>query len=740
MLKVKRLFVVTQIICIWAGAAVYGAPSGIKDYSGDRGKYISIDPNNGEALMAQVEGPGCIWRIWSANPTGKIRFYLDGDKSPTYEFDFEGLFAGKVAGFPRPLIWQRKVDIGGSNPASNCYMPIPFAKSCKVTMDKPHNKLYYHIGYSTFPKDWKIKTFNLKRTPSEEATLQRVCTILKNCGRDPQPADNLEVIDETLTLGAGEKTVGIKLTGPATIHQLNMKISSKEKWAGRRVLLQIYWDGSNRPAVEAPIGDFFGDAWREDTYKSLPMGITDDLNYSYWRMPFAKSARIVITNQGTRPVELRYKIGYVKGELRPDSAYFHAGWRRDRNSSVFDYPMLECRGRGKFVGAVLYPDNIVGGWWGEGDEKIYVDGEKFPSYFGTGSEDYFGDAWGYRYFVNPYHGCPTRKEWNETRRQSAYRWHISDNIPFTKSFKIDIENYSAQRKDAIRNDYSSMAYWYQAPGGSDFFRSIAVADRIPQGPTHPHAIEAEDIIDTDKLAAGTAIVHEDDLPVELSKDKGLKVTGKAGTTVTINIPAPAEDRYTIRAVTAEELPASTYELLQDGKPVGKHVHLQKGNNRMRIRLAGKPVAGERCQAIFDYFVIEKHRKWSPAWYLIGPFDNTGGVGFDRDYGPEADGFDKTKTYTGKSGKAAWKKLKVGPGLVHSVVKYFDREEHIAFYACCEITSPAAMKTNMYVGCDDGIKIWLNGKLVHKVPGPQTYLMDQDRIGVELKKEKKGGHY
>jgi hypothetical protein len=149
-------------------------------------------------------------------------------------------------------------------------------------------------------------------------------------------------------------------------------------------------------------------------------------------------------------------------------------------SKEFDYPFLECAGRGRFVGAAQFVHNIVGGWWGEGDEKVYVDGEKFPSTFGTGSEDYYGDAWGIRWFSNPYAGCPyTSSSKTLGQVQSCYRWHISDHIPFEKSFKITIENYAAKKPaDAPKNDYSSVAYWYQLPGGTDFFESYAVKDRL----------------------------------------------------------------------------------------------------------------------------------------------------------------------------------------------------------------------------------------------------------------------
>ncbi|MHC4799592.1 MAG: glycoside hydrolase family 172 protein, partial [Planctomycetota bacterium] len=691
-----------------------------------------VDPQTGEALMAQMEGPGCIWRIWSANPRGRIRFYLDGDTKPTYELDFNAIFAGKVPGFPRPLIWQRKVDLGGNNPASNCYMPIPFAKSCKVTMDKAHTMLYYHIGYATFPKNWNIKTFNLKRTESEEATLQRVCNILKNCGQDPQPAGYMKVDEKTVTLDPGRETVWTYTGKPATIRQFYAKLKSDDRWARRKVLLQMYWDKIKTPAVEAPIGDFFGDAWDEATYKSLPMGITDDLNYCFWRMPFGHSARIVFSNQGKKLTELRYKIAYTQQEHAPTTAHFYAKWRRDPNSSVFDYPMLECTGYGRFVGVVLYPDNIMGGWWGEGDEKIYVDGEKFPSYFGTGSEDYFGDAWGYRYFVNPYHGCPSRRAYNEGRHQSAYRWHVSDNIPFNKSFKIDIENYAAKHGKKLRNDYSSMAYWYQKPG-SDFFKSVPVEERIPAGPINPRAIEAEKLVDPDKLPQGVSIISEDDLPQRLCSGKGLKISGPAGTTATVNLPAKDDDRYLIKTVMAQGVPSSKFELLQEGQPITEHLRLNKGNNPIQVRLTGQPVEGSRCQLIIDYFMLEPYRKWAPAWYLIGPFDNTKGKGVDRDFGPETEPFNPNKTYPAKTEPVKWKKYKVAPGMVHQGGNYFPQTEHIALYAYTEVISPDVRKTKIYVGSDDTIKIWLNGQQVHSFNKPRGCAADQDRIPVNLKK-------
>lgn len=702
------------------------------DANGDAGHYLRIDPATGEGVMAEMEGPGCIWRIWSANPQGRIRFYFDGAEKPQLEHEFSALFTGKVTGFPKPLVWQRRTDVGGDNPASNCYVPIPYAKSCRVTADKPVNQ-YYHIGYTTFPKEWRVKTFSLEHTPAEEIVFQRVCKALANCGVDPQPVQNALTIEKNTTLVPGQPIPVADLKGPGTVRQFLTKLTSEERWARRKVLLQIFFDGDAAPAVEAPIGDFFGDAWDEASYKSLPLGITDDLNYCYWRMPFAQSARFVVTNQGRRPAQLRTRIVYQQGGPPAGAARFHAKWRRDPVSKDFDYPFLECAGPGRFVGAALFIDNIAGGWWGEGDEKVWVDGEKFPSTFGTGSEDYFGDAWGIRHFANAFHGCPTPGEFGQRRRQSCYRWHVADSIPFDNSFKMTIENYAAITKPPIPNDYSSMAYWYQAAGGSDFFTSTPVESRIPQGPRHAKGIDAENMIAADKPPVGAEIVTDDDLPEQMSFGKGLKISGQAGTTVPITIPAPDDGRFSIEARLARGVKASDFEILQDGKPIGEWVRLVKGPNTLSVRLSGKPVEGDRCCVILDFFILEPYRNFVRNWYLMGPFPNPSKMGTDQTYPPETEPFKADQSFSGKRGPVGWRKIRVPSGLMVSDDKYFEDGESFVFYVYTEVISPDDRQATVYAGSDDGIKVWINGDLVHTCKADRALQPDQDRFDIRLRK-------
>jgi len=316
----------------------------------DWGYYISVDEATGEALMADLKGPGCIRRIWSANPHGKIRFYLDGDTEPTYEFEFMKLFSGGIEPFRRPVVWCRKGDEEETPiTASDSYLPIPFARSCRVTMDKKY-RMFYHIGYQTFSPSTQVESFRLPLTESESKLLDRVCKTLSNCGVDPQPKANAESRSSEEVVIAGSNQELFRLTGPATITEFSAKILERE--AARTVTLRVYWDGAKEPSIEAPLDDFFGgaayDQGDKDTqYKSLAMGITDKLNYCYWRMPFRKEALFMVENNGQADTQITFRASYVRKPVADNAAYFHAKWRREAFCNSFEYPFLEACGWGK---------------------------------------------------------------------------------------------------------------------------------------------------------------------------------------------------------------------------------------------------------------------------------------------------------------------------------------------------------------------------------------------------------
>jgi hypothetical protein len=258
------------------------------------------------------------------------------------------------------------------------------------------------------------------------------------------------------------------------------------------MLLRIYWDGSDKPGVEAPVGDFFANCFgRRDSVVSLPVIVEDADSYNcFWRMPFRKGARIEIVNQGDKPVNLLYyNVDWIKLDSLPrDTPYFYAQYRQEYPvQQGKDYVLLETKGKGHYVGTVMAVRTRSPEWFGEGDEKIYIDGEDKPSIWGTGTEDYFMSAWGLQKTSTPYFGVPYFDQWGIVGgHTSAYRWHINDPIVFQKGIKVTMEHWGwmseDENKEYKRNswneredDYSSVAFWYQT--GAPTFTA-----RAPSGP------------------------------------------------------------------------------------------------------------------------------------------------------------------------------------------------------------------------------------------------------------------
>ncbi len=428
-------------------------------------------------VMAEMEGPGCLWRVWSALPEkGHVKIYLDGSDTPVIDMPFADWFDGKHAPFDYPLLSYRLEDLGCRG--QNLYFPIPYRKSCKIVAEGGWGR-YYHFNYTTFAKGTTVPVFTGQLSTEDAAALRRVNDYFAaDQGTDPAAArDGEKTHTEHVQIGAGE-TIVMELPGPRAITAIRgrMKTADRddEMAALRRLVLRITWDDQRRPAVWCPAGDFFGTAPGKNLYKSLPTGITEDGGYSLWYMPFAKRAKLELVNFDTKDRQLEVEI--VTAPLaRPmeELGYFHCKWHRD----VFpltedrwpDWTMIRAEGRGRFCGVMLHVFNAPGGWWGEGDEKFFVDGEKYPSTFGTGSEDYFGYAWGHPgLFERPYH-CQTMTQ-NNRGHQSLIRWHISDAVPYQKSFEGCIEKYFPNDRGTL---FACTACWYLAAGGTDPHTAVA---------------------------------------------------------------------------------------------------------------------------------------------------------------------------------------------------------------------------------------------------------------------------
>ncbi len=460
-------------------------------YDTATGKYVNWDANgdnNGiirkegdKEVFAEMEGPGCIWRIWSAMPKeGHVRIYLDGAEEPPVDLPFSGYFDGKNAPFTRPAL-VHTVSRGCNN-----YTPIPYQKSCKIVADAGWGA-YYHFNYSTFTKGTRVPTFKRELTAEESAALDQANTVLTGANFDPACAyPNQKVVTKTIQASAGKRTTVASLQGPRALTSIRVRLSLPRPPADRDMLrelaLQIRWDGESEPSVWAPLSDFFGD-FAANNYQSFPLGHGgDEWWYCNWYMPFAKNAQVELINDGKTAHDVTFEISHAP-LTRPveQFARFHAKWHRDvflpeePERRKIDWTIVKTEGAGRFVGVALHVWNPRGGWWGEGDEKFFVDGEKFPSTIGTGSEDYFGYAWcDPHLFENAYHNQPYN-DGNNRGHVVVNRWQITDNVVFHRSFEGDIEKYYPNQRPTL---YAATAYWYLSPGAKDPYQPVPLAQRV----------------------------------------------------------------------------------------------------------------------------------------------------------------------------------------------------------------------------------------------------------------------
>ena len=234
---------------------------------------------------------------------------------------------------------------------------------------------------------------------------------------------------------------------------------------------------------------------------SLPVIVEDADSYNcFWNMPFRKSARVEIVNQSDKSLNLLYyNIDWIKKQRLPkDTPYFHAQYRQEYPAEKGkDYLILDTKGKGHYVGTVLSVRTRSPAWFGEGDEKIYIDGEAKASIWGTGTEDYFLSAWGLKKTSTPYFGVPYFDQWGIVGSHTcAYRWHLNDPLVFNTGIKVTIEHFGWISPDENpdfkstswnerEDDYSSVAYWYQSGAGAPRARAAAAqpgaGDRLRAG-------------------------------------------------------------------------------------------------------------------------------------------------------------------------------------------------------------------------------------------------------------------
>jgi hypothetical protein len=534
-----------------------------------------------------------------------------------------------------------------------------------------------------------------------------------------------------------------KDTGAGCIRILRMILTGADPQVLRRAILRCYWDGEGTASVEAPIADFFGCGFGDVKYASLPLGNTDDGYYCYWPMPYGKSAKLDIENRSNAPLRVKFTVIYNRlAALKPNVGRFHAQWHQAVTEDRVPYRLLRATGRGRFCGVNMSMKGTRGIHFLEGDELIYVDGEK--RYNGTGTEDYFNCGWYFNAGIvhKPLHGLTVKNP--DESEIAAYRWQIPDFVDFDREIVVDIEHGGVS--DYPGALYSSVAYWYQIEPHEKFYkippgealgfprRSV----RLPEGTapaTKALAPGQPDIKRTSWEALGTNYFGPD-----------LLLLAKIGTEASFLVTVPEADRYQVIAygVAGPEfgrlaIPDKPGEAGDFYRAVGAGpadvavgtVALEPGQQRITLRVVDKNPDSAGAQVALYGIGLRSASPLVKRWLVIGAFPNPDGKGHNTAYPPENEGVVRDAVYQGVAGDVRWREATAGPNGVLDFRAIMTPVENVVGYAAAYVFSPNARKSEILVGSDDGVKVWINGKLVHDSPEQRGMRIDQDRAAIQL---------
>lgn len=473
----------------------------------DQNQFIRTEENQGrkERVMLDAEGPGCVVRFWlttDRNKKGMLRFYLDGAAEPALAFPAYDLLSGDLRIGP-PLAQPHPGYRPDSDGGNNFYLPIPYAKHCKITWEEAgQSSRYYQINYRSYAPGTAVRTFTRAALEAARPAVERVNNTLV------VPPDELQgqaIEKETELAPGGEHSLDLP-RGPGAVRRLELRVSAGQLPAPERALrslvLQMTCDGE--PTVWCPVSDFFGSGVGlsrvESWYRTVE---TNGMMVWRWVMPYQKSARLTLFNLAEQPVKVSLRATVSPWSWDGRSMHFHAVWRYEAGLKTpphRDWNFVKLAGRGVYVGDTLALFNPIATWYGEGDEKIWVDGASFPSHVGTGTEDYYG----YCYAPKPVHNTPfcgePRIDQPMTQgHNTSTRTRNLDGIPFRRALQFDIELIAWKPTTLI---YAATTYWYAFPGTASNVRpqpreaalpvpTLAEAIAAAAPPRKPGAVECE---------------------------------------------------------------------------------------------------------------------------------------------------------------------------------------------------------------------------------------------------------
>jgi len=434
-----------------------------------------------KALLADLQGPGVITRIFCALPKGTLKIYLDRQSEPLVSAPASEFFSGKLAPFSVPLV--------GNDPAGFSYFPVPFSKNARLEIESQPGDTsperfgyFWQVEWFELSGDYQVKSLTLPLSGPEKAALENLKASLAKLERfEVEPG--LKHFGFEQNILPGEKIKLAELAGPAVIRKIQLELIPDKK-AGREKILfaRIFcsWEGEDKPSVIVGAGSFFGNAFNQLSPKIL-VRRTGNGGESLIPMPFSQSAKIEIENPSNFSGKAGLQVWLEPGLGAQSPLRFHALEREEKVKAGAglnldhknDYQVLDASGQGRYLGTSLLVFNRYIVWWGEGEESFQIDG-KF-NWVGTGSEDYFDGSY-MNFGKNLFASSLIENSYGKgySGLTLAYKFHILDPVYFQNHIRLGFEHGLAAND--LDNWYRSVAYWYQTEPHQDF--SAMAVDKL----------------------------------------------------------------------------------------------------------------------------------------------------------------------------------------------------------------------------------------------------------------------
>ncbi len=722
-------------------------------------RFSYIRRENDEFVVAETAGAGAVRRIWMTWPGRdvRLRVYLDGFPEPRLDLPVSQLFSGNGATFQKPHVGSFE-ELGG---VGYCYVPIPFAKSVRITTDAPLR--FYQI-------DIEMEEARDGATTPETAS--------------PGPGDakgdhaRSDSRQEWWRIAPGEShTLATTLPGPGVVRSMTIEVEGDSPPL-RELVFRIYWDGARDPAISVPLSELYGSAFAPTGLRSTPVSSEGGKITVTFPMP-CESMRAVIENASQNEVSGAFGMWFEERAPGENDLRLHARWQQLESEAGKPLEVMDVNGYGHYVGTLMSATAARGDGFLEGDEMFFVDGDPALTRNGTGTEDYFNSGWyfagGVRHF--PWHGVTFQSDAGAPRF-SAYRWHVPDRIPFQKSLRLAWEHGEWNNQPGAL--YSITSFWYEG-GAAGEPAQAAPSGWLPRRIRFPkNTVALGDRFHWNDRVLDVGQAHWSDVtdewsapPASIATDKVIPfLEGKRGgvarfrTTITI----PADGEYAVSLAVARgpgfgrlDAAFERDRILQGydcGADTLEPVHmtpgslhrLEAGSHELLLFMrqpvdtvrayplpAGSPIreTERRLLGVVSGIQIEPRGPFIEPWRIVGPFegnalDRTAAVHPPEEAMRGGQGIDPAGGYQGRgAGMVFWKETRAdSAGYVDLRAGLAPGTHHVG-YALTYCYAPTARTVVLSLGSDDGIVAFLNGQEVWRNRVNRGFTEGEDRIVVRL---------